>query len=235
MPKDCIENRGDSKVCDDKNWLTHATCPVPDTDNDFAYRIPLMTRQVERIFDTSKGDIYGYALKSQISQAEAIKFFIEHFRIQKNYRWGIIWWNIVDGWPQFSDAIVDWYGRKKLAYGTIKRSQQPFCIMCDEPDSSGMLSVYAINDTRNSITVSFSVTEALTNKVVLKGNITAQTDIAIKIGEIKENNGEYYIIEWSGDTTGKNHYTAAIGDKISAEDYTAFLKKADFYKELEGF
>lgn len=235
MPKDCIENRGDSQICDDKNWLTHATCPVPDINDNYAYRIPLMTRQIERIFDTSKGDIYSYALKSQISQAEAMKFFIEHFRIQKNYRWGIIWWNIIDGWPQISDAVVDWYGRKKLAYGTIKRSQQPFCIMCDEPDANGMLSVYAINDTRNNITVSFTVTEALTNKVILNGNVTAEPDTAIKIGEIKENNGEYYIIEWSGDICGKNHYTAAIGDKISDKDYIAFLKKADFFKELDGF
>jgi beta-mannosidase len=235
IPKNCIDNHGDGEICQDVNWLCHATCMAPDNSDIYAYRIPLMTRQVERIFDTSLGDIASYALKSQISQAEAMKFFIEHFRIQKNYRWGIIWWNIIDGWPQISDAIVDYSGRKKLAYGAIKRSQQPFAIMCDEPDENGNLSVYAINDTRNNVTVNFKITEALTNATRLVGDVTVNPDTAVKIGEIKEKNDEYYIIDWSGDAVGKNHYTAAIGDKISLEDYTEFLKKADFYNELEGF
>ena len=203
---------------------------VPDNSDTYAYRIPLMTRQVERIFDTANGDINSYALKSQISQAEAMKFFIEHFRIEKNYRWGIIWWNIIDGWPQISDAIVDYYGRKKLAFDVIKRSQQPFAIMCDEPNENGELTVYAINDTRNTVTVNFKITEALTNAVKLAGSIEVSPDTALKIGEFKEKNGEYYIIEWSGEKQGKNHYTAAIGDKISLTDYTGFLKKAEFCK-----
>ena len=29
---------------------------------------------------------------------------------------GILWWNVLDGWPQFSDAVVDYYFGKKLAY-----------------------------------------------------------------------------------------------------------------------
>ena len=120
-----------------------------------------MTRQVERLFGSFNDDISTYALKSQISQAEAVKFFIEHFRIQKNYRWGILWWNIIDGWPQVSDAVVDWYGTKKLAYSYIKRSQQPFNIMCDEPDENGEITLCAINDRLTDITVSYKVTEAL--------------------------------------------------------------------------
>ncbi len=235
LPENCINNQGDTEICTDKNWLCHASCMVPDNSDTYAYRIPLMTRQVERIFDTANCDISSYALKSQLSQAEAMKFFIEYFRIQKNYRWGIIWWNIIDGWPQISDAVVDWYGRKKLAYGMIKRSQQPFSIMCDEPDENGNLSVYAINDTRNDLTVNFKITESLTNTVLLQDVATVKPDTALKIGEIKEKNGEYYIIEWSGDIVGQNHYTAAIGDKISLNDYVEFLEKADFYKELEGF
>lgn len=235
LPENCIDNRGNNQACSDKNWLCHATCPVPESNEIYAYRIPLMTRQVERLFGSADGDIKSYAFKSQISQAEAMKFFIERFRIGKNYRWGIIWWNIIDGWPQISDAVVDWYGNKKLAYGMIKRSQQPFCIMCDEPDSNGMLSIYAINDTRNNLTVDYSVTEALTDKTLLKGTVTVSPDTAVKIGEIKEKNGEYYLIEWSGDAVGKNHFVGAIGDMISEKDYTLFLKKADFYKELEGF
>ena len=44
-----------------------------------------------------------------------------------------LWWNLLDGWPQVSDAVVDHYFCKKLAYNYIKRSQQPVCLMFDEP------------------------------------------------------------------------------------------------------
>ena len=122
----------------------------------FAYRVPLMTRQVEQLFGTASTDLETYALESQISQAEAMKFFIEHFRIGKWYRSGIIWWNIIDGWPQISDAVVDWYGVKKLAYEYIKRSQRMFCLMCDEPDSDGNIALFSVNDYASPIEFEYS-------------------------------------------------------------------------------
>jgi beta-mannosidase len=230
-----IEAHGNSQVCDDPEWLVHAACPEVNTSSPWAYRIPLMTKQIDRIFGNSDDEIHNFCLKSQISQAEAVKFFIEHFRIQKNYRWGILWWNIIDGWPQISDAVVDWYGTKKLAYGYIKRAQQPFNIMCDEPDENGMLELCAVNDNRMPVTVEFTVTEALSGRVMASGNATVGADEKLSLGKFKESNGEYYIISWSGEANGINHFTGAIGDTVRLEDYVEFMKKADFYKELEGF
>lgn len=230
-----IENVGDSKACTDPQWLVHASNIETDVNGIYAYRIPLMTAQVERLFGDFKGDISEYALKSQISQAEAVKFFIEHFRIQKNYRWGILWWNIIDGWPQVSDAIVDWYGTKKLAYSYILRSQKPFALMCDEPDENGYLTLCAINDTRKTVKADFTVTEAKSNKIMAKGTVQVDPDQKAELGAFKEKNGEYYIISWIGDESGTNHYTGAISDRISLSDYVEFMKKADFYKDLEGF
>ena len=103
-----------------KAWLAHATCARTEKDHPFAYRIPLMTNQVVTLFGSEPEDLNLYALQSQISQAEAKKYFIERFRVTKWRRTGIIWWNLIDGWPQISDAIVDWYGTKKLAYSYIK-------------------------------------------------------------------------------------------------------------------
>ena len=68
-----------------------------------------------------------------------------------------------------------------------------------------------------------------------EGKATVGSDKKLELGKFKEKNGEYYIISWSGDEEGTNHFTGAIGDKISLEDYVAFMKKADFYKDLEGF
>ncbi len=230
-----IENHGNINVCDDPEWLVHAACPEINVNASWAYRIPLMTKQINRIFGSSDDKIQDFCLKSQISQAEAVKFFIEHFRIQKNYRWGILWWNIIDGWPQISDAVVDWYGTKKLAYGYIKRAQQPFNIMCDEPDENGMLTLCAVNDKRTAVTVEFTVTEALSGKIMASGKVTVNPDEKACLGTFKEKNGEYYIISWNGDENGINHFTGAIGDKITLADYVEFMKQADFYKELEGF
>ena len=40
-------------------------------DNPYAYRLPLMVSQVERIFGEAKGNLNDFARQSQISQAEA--------------------------------------------------------------------------------------------------------------------------------------------------------------------
>lgn len=89
----------------------------------YAYRIKLAYNQVVTLFGNAEENLNDFIRQSQISQAEAKKYFIEKFRIGKWKRTGIIWWNLLDGWPQISDAIVDYYYVKKLAYHYIKRSQ----------------------------------------------------------------------------------------------------------------
>lgn len=115
------------------------------------------------------------------------------------------------------------------------RAQQPFNIMCDEPDENGNITLCAINDRLEDITVNYTVTEALSGKTITDGKVTVGSDKKLELGKFKEKNGEYYIISWSGDENGKNHFVGAIGDKVDINDYVAFMKKADFYSELEGF
>ena len=62
-------------------------------------------------------------------------------------RSGILWWNVIDGWPQFSDAIVDYYFGKKLAYHYIRRVQRPVCVIVGEPGPGKYLPVVVCNDT----------------------------------------------------------------------------------------
>ena len=66
-------------------------------------------------------------------QAEALKFFVEWFRAGMWRRTGILWWNLPDRWPQFSDAVVDYYGAKKLAFECLRRCQQPLHLILREP------------------------------------------------------------------------------------------------------
>ena len=80
-----------------------------------------MDDQIAQLFGIRADNIEDFSLASQISQAEAKKYFIERVRIKRPYTGGILWWNLIDGWPQMSDAVVDYFYRKKIAYDYIKR------------------------------------------------------------------------------------------------------------------
>lgn len=234
IPEEHIHAYGDCDICNDRMWLTHAAAMVPEYGNSYTYRIPLMTKQVNRLFDEVPDDIQKYALESQISQAEAKKFFIERFRIAKWHKTGILWWNLIDGWPQISDAIVDWYGTKKLAYSYIARSQQPFCLMFDEP-KDGRLTLVAANDTRDTVSVHYTVRELSTGRTVLTGDCSVPSDTSAPIAEIPETHGGFYLIEWDGGAAGKNHFTASIADCLNLEEYVSYMKESGFWSALEGF
>jgi beta-mannosidase len=130
---------------DNDQWLTHATRPHPNIE-DFNYRIQLMTNQIKVLFESVPDNLDDYVLASQLMQAEAMKFFIEWFRQAKWRRTGILWWNLRDGWPIISDAIVDYYNRRKLAYEYVKRVQTDVCVIVAEPDE-GFHPIIVVNDT----------------------------------------------------------------------------------------
>ena len=231
MPKTSIYD-----ICENGDWLIHAAGVVPEVKNNpYAYRLPLMISQVERIFGTASADIAEFARQSQVSQAEAVKFFIERFRCEKWRKTGILWWNIADGWPQVSDAVVDWYGCKKLAYHYIARSQAPVCIMCDEP-KNGLLDVVAANDTQKEVTGTYTVTELMTGEEVAKGEFTVEANGKAILGTLPELKNKFYLLRWTstgGD--GVNHFVCAIGEDWTWEGYKACMQKAGFYDEFEGF
>lgn len=229
-----LKNMGDGKRCEDPQWLLHASNPEGNPQASFAYRIPLMIRQVERLFGAAAEALSDFALQSQISQAEAVKFFIEKFRAERGYRTGILWWNVIDGWPQISDAVVDWYGRKKLAYHYIKRSQQPFCLLCGEPEG-GTVPLFAVNDTQQTAAVEYSVREVLSDRVLLSGSCRVPPNESRSIGTLPEQKA-FYLIQWNGAAgRGCNHFISQMEEGLRFEDYILFMKKAGFFEELEGF
>jgi beta-mannosidase len=113
-------------------WLVHAASPETGSEGSYVYRIDLMARQIRELFGELPEKLQDFVLASQISQAEAKKFFVELFRTQP-HRSGIIWWNLIDGWPQFSDAVVDYFYYKKLAYFYLRQSQKPLLLTFTEP------------------------------------------------------------------------------------------------------
>ena len=184
-------------------WILHSS---DQNGND--YRVMLMDKQVRQLFGTVPTDPEDYILASQISQAEAKKYFIERMRVGRPKKTGIIWWNLLDGWPQMSDAVVDYYFAKKLAYGYIKRSQVPFCIIADEI-ANWKLRIFACNDTLQQKSGHFTVTDAETNEVLLSRDFTASENASICIGEIPVfySDHKMLLIRWNANgEAGYNHY-----------------------------
>ena len=239
IPKDHIWTSTSSdnwSGIDNHYWLAHAAALEDEKTAPFTYRIRLMADQVTTLFGKSvPNTLSDFAKASQISQAEAKKYFIERFRLSKWRRTGIIWWNLIDGWPQFSDAVVDYYGIKKLAYSYIKRSQQPLCIMFDEPKGD-TVSVYAVNEFSEDKTVDYEITDLTTGKTVVKSTALAEGDSSVCVFkfDIEQSEKHFYLIKWTVDGVEySNHYMTNLID-IDYEQYLKYISKCA-YDRFEGF
>ena len=220
-------------------YLVHAASMETDPEAPYAYRIKLAYDQVITLFGKEEEKFDDFVRQSQISQAEAKKYFIEKFRVNKWKCTGIIWWNLLDGWPQISDAIVDYYYNKKLAFHYIKRSQAPVCLMFGEPED-GKIRLVAANDLPEDKVVSYTVKKYsgadCEDMVVLSGESTIAADGAVTLDAlaVSENEKEFYYIEWTMDgKIYKNHYFTNIID-IDYQTYMQALKKYGM-DEFEGF
>lgn len=209
-----------------EEWILHCTSPVPGVTH-FDYRVELMAKQIRELFGAVPETVEGFAFASQATQAEADKFFIELFRGAKWRRTGIIWWNMIDGWPQLSDAVVDYYFRKKLAYEVITRVQQPVCVMLREPEA-GHQQIVAANDTRESYPIHYTITDADSGEVVAQGDGVADANATTLLGSIPyaDTHQRFYLIEWQSTAgTGRNHYLAGE-PPFDLAQYDTWMRKA---------
>jgi len=69
---------------------------------------------------------------SQLLQADAIRYGIEHFRRHRGRCMGSVVWQLNDMWPVASWASIDYYGRWKALHYAEKRAFAPVMISCEE-------------------------------------------------------------------------------------------------------
>ena len=200
----------------------------------FNHRVKLMEDQIIQLFDFVPENLDDFVLASQFSQAEADKFFIERVRVDKPTKSGIIWWNILDGWPQMSDAVVDYYYDKKKAYNYIKRSMENFFIMSGEIENWGC-PIVASNDTLETKKGTYKVSDIETGEVLASGDFEVEPNSNKKLNHI---NVMYsakgmFLIEW--ETDGKkyvNHYLHGF-PPFDFKAYTRWHEKLEeIYKSL---
>lgn len=69
---------------------------------------------------------------SQLLQADAIRYGVEHFRRFRGRCMGAVVWQLNDIWPVASWASIDYYGRWKALHYAEKRMYAPVMISCEE-------------------------------------------------------------------------------------------------------
>jgi beta-mannosidase len=206
---------------DNPQWILHST-DMTGSPN----RSNLMAKQTKEMFGEVPESIDDFILASQSSQAEANKFFVEMTRLKKWRRTGLTWWNVIDGWPQFSDAVVDYYFNKKLAYYYLRRVQQPVCIMIDEP-SDWHVRVVAGNDSLRDAKGKYRVWDADSGETLLEGQFATKANENSELGRISISHSDkkLLLMEWTvdGNTFG-NHYLLGF-PPFSLGQYKKWLTK----------
>ncbi len=83
---------------------------------------------------------------TQITQAEGLKFAIEHFRRRKPQCSGSLIWQFNDCWPGVSWSLIDYYGFGKASLYYVGRAYAP--VMASfKPDGDGGFELWIANDT----------------------------------------------------------------------------------------
>jgi beta-mannosidase len=69
---------------------------------------------------------------SQLIQADAMRYGVEHWRRNRGRCMGAVYWQVNDIWPVASWSSIDWYGRWKALHYYAKRFFAPVLISCHE-------------------------------------------------------------------------------------------------------
>ena len=214
-------------------WIFYAMSTEPTADSESAFIPECINRMVEYLFEKSPDNINDFAIASQIVQAEAMKFFVEHFRINKWQKTGIMCWNLIDGWPQISNGFVDYYFRKKMVFNIVKTSQLPIAVACDEPHN-GIISVYGISEYLENKSIEFSVVDMDNLITVAGGRTELPANESCQIASFSYDDAQHcYRIEWAVD--GKNYTSHYLAGKpvFELDKLKKYYKTLGYYKPEE--
>lgn len=209
----------------------HASNPFLPDDDSYNFRITIMFDQVREFFGNSVPDnLEDFTTASQTVQAEALQFIIELFRMRKKCS-GFIWWNLIDGWPQFSDAAVDYYGTKKLVFHVLKNLHKKVLITLSE-SNAWHRKVMAANDSSQTAKGSCTIKAFSTGNIVWQGDFELAPDTVTELASLKigSTEKELYLIDYTTDIEGNVHHHYLAGNPTF--DYTVF--KEHYLKAIYG-
>ncbi|MCW5934409.1 MAG: glycoside hydrolase family 2 protein [Fimbriimonadia bacterium] len=107
---------------------------------------PDKNRKVEmmRAHTGLPNDLSQYVTLSMLTQAEGLKFGIEHFRRQKPHCSGSLFWQWNDSWSGISWSVLDYFMRPKASWHYVKRAYTPLIASLVWKENA--LEVWLVND-----------------------------------------------------------------------------------------
>ena len=166
---------------DNDIWAVHSTEDIRIERSNG--RNEMMRNHLRIMYGQVPEDLETFAKLSQIYQAEALKTMMENCRSRSDFH-GLIWWNMLDCWPQISDAVVDYYFNRKAAYFYMRRCQQPLLAFVGELKHWSH-PVYISNHSRKAARVNLSVSDGDTGETLLTGTYEIPAVQTLPIGEVK--------------------------------------------------
>ncbi len=168
---------------------TIETFTLPKDRNIFSYVMEKHQRNVD-----ANGKIMNYmeqtflypssldtlVYASQLLQAEAIRYGVEHFRRNRGRCMGTIYWQLNDCWPVASWSSIDYYGRWKALHYYAKRFFAPVLLSCEE---EGMQS-QTQNVNAEPFPVRKSIRLNVTNETMQDQNVTVSWQLREADGTI---------------------------------------------------
>ena len=130
---------------------------------------------------------------SQLLQAEAIKYGVEHWRRNRGRCMGAIYWQLNDIWPVASWASIDYFGRWKALHYYAKRFFSPVLLSCQEENETTQREsvVTEPSESKNSVKLSVSneTREPVNGTVVCKlcagnGAVLQENAIEVSVGAL---------------------------------------------------
>ena len=189
-------------------WQLKASNPFLRRDNGLAKRNNLMTNQIRIMFGGVDTDLDTFIAQSQFVQAEAMKTFCELFRSRKFTRFnGLIWWNVRDGWPQLSDAVVDYYGGRKQAYYALKDAQRDVLALLVDDHTA-----WVVNDLMHPVEGHATYRDKVSGEVLLDCSYRVPANGKARLGTVPFTGQGVIKIEYTVDGGPKLHNHFLYGE-----------------------
>lgn len=128
------------------------------------------------------GDFETLLYASQLLQAEAIRYGVEHWRRYRGRCMGAIYWQLNDCWPVASWSSIDYFGRWKALHYASRRFFAPVLLSCEE---EGTLTQRAnINDEKPESAVEKSIRLNVSNETMQAVDAVVRWALRSASGEI---------------------------------------------------
>ena len=122
-------------------------------------------------------DFAHFVYLSQLVQADAIRYGVEHFRRYRGRCMGALYWQLNDCWPVVSWASVDYYGRWKALHYKARNFFAPVLISLHENENEKIINIS--NETLKTFEGNI--------RVAVKNNqfkVLASESIPVSVGEL---------------------------------------------------